>query len=494
MKKFLSRAWDMRRNYALAFALLIFYCAICMAQFFNAVEDQVEVRMEERVADVLEMQSDAIRGTLAVQFSTLKSAAHFAAQSTINSDELFCDENLRMLTSFKLHSYFSRTLLVNTSGIGYLNSGERIDVSESSYFHSVMKGADVLSQPLFSALVSGETDAGEKSVILAVPIWKDGQAIGLFGGSYDLAQVSNLLFSGVYDGHARSYIVDQYGQMICASGNTDVEEIVNILDTFAPDAQAISAQTLKDDFLHGRSGAFLCTHDFSQHTVAYRPLGLSSWMLVCAVPQEYVDIHYSFITQYEIVLFTAVFIGVSLFVIYAVALLRADRRLLSHQAKTDALSGLLNRAAAEEAIENLLRISGQVEGVMMLLDLDHFKDVNDSYGHQMGDRLIAQVGQTLLSTFRSTDYCCRLGGDEFLIFMRGSFAHEVVCERAQTLCDTLPTLLRDELSDVHWSLSVGVAYAPADGKTFGELYRSADKALYAAKNKGRSCYCFYEAS
>ena len=128
----------------------------------------------------------------------------------------------------------------------------------------------------------------------------------------------------------------------------------------------------------------------------------------------------------------------------------------------------------------------------MLMDLDHFKDVNDSYGHQMGDRLIAQVGQALLAAFRSTDYCCRLGGDEFLIFMCGTFSYEAVCERAQKLCDTLPLLLKDEISDVHWSLSIGVAYVPKDGDTFGELYRNADKALYAAKNKGRSCYCFYE--
>ena len=478
--------WRSSLTYSLiAFLILAAYCIACLLYYFSAVDGETDQRMQERVSEVVQIQCDAIRGTLAVEFATLQSASHFVTQMTIESGSLFCKNNLQLLDSFKMHSYFSRTMLMDVNGRGYLDSGEAVTLESNSYFQSVMNGTSVLTLPQ-------QLSNGERNVMLLVPVWKDAKAIGLFGGAYKLEIVSDLLFSDVCDGHAASYIADSSGNLICASGNV-VTNVQTIFEEFSLDEKSgMTADAIRQDFLHGRSGTFQCACGEERRTISYAPLGVSEWMLVCAVPQSYVHIQYDFIKRYEMLLFGSILMGCVLFLLYIIVLMHIDRTRLSYQAKTDALSGLLNRAAAEEAIENTLRLSGKKQGVMMLMDLDHFKDVNDSYGHQMGDRLIAQVGQALLAAFRSTDYCCRLGGDEFLIFMCGTFSYEAVCERAQKLCDTLPLLLKDEISDVHWSLSIGVAYVPKDGDTFGELYRNADKALYAAKNKGRSCYCFYE--
>lgn len=469
----------------IAFLILAAYCIACLLYFFTAVDGETNQRMQERVSEVVQIQCDAIRGTLAVEFATLKSASHFVTQMTIESGSLFCKNNLQLLDSFKMHSYFSRTMLLDANGRGYLNGGEAVTLESNSYFQSVMNGTSVLTLPQ-------QLSNGERNVLLLVPVWKDAKAIGLFGGAYKLEIVSDLLFSDVYDGHATSYIADSSGNLICASGNVSTNAQTIFEEIVLDKKSTMKPETFAQELLYGRSGSFQCACRKQGHTIAYAPLGVSEWVLLCAVPQSYVHMQYDFIKQYEVLLFGSILMGCALFLLYIIVLMHIDRTRLSYQAKTDALSGLLNRAAAEEAIENTLRLSGKMQGVMMLMDLDHFKDVNDSYGHQMGDKLIAQVGQALLATFRSTDYCCRLGGDEFLIFMCGTFSYEAVCARAQKLCDTLPLLLKDEIPDVHWSLSIGIAYVPKDGNTFGELYRNADKALYAAKNKGRSCYCFYE--
>ena len=165
------------------------------------------------------------------------------------------------------------------------------------------------------------------------------------------------------------------------------------------------------------------------------------------------------------------------------------RESLSAQAVRDALTGLYNRRYLEQALEReVLRASrsGRAVGVIML-DLDHFKDFNDSHGHEAGDTLLRTLGEYLVRHVRAEDIACRYGGEEFVVLLPEA-SPEMSLARAQELCkgvENLHTNFHGELLR-GVTASVGVAAFPGHGKTAQDLIGAADSAMYAAKRHGRN--------
>ena len=166
---------------------------------------------------------------------------------------------------------------------------------------------------------------------------------------------------------------------------------------------------------------------------------------------------------------------------------------LRFQALHDSLTGLPNRALIMDRIDQLLarnRRSGTA-GAALYIDIDDFKIVNDSLGHETGDRLLVAIAARLASTLRGADTIGRMGGDEFVVLIDGSdpmVAPELVAER---LLDVMqePFELDGSLTSLHANTSIGIAVG--DRATGGELLRDADIALYKAKAEGKNRYEFF---
>ena len=127
----------------------------------------------------------------------------------------------------------------------------------------------------------------------------------------------------------------------------------------------------------------------------------------------------------------------------------------------------------------------------MMMDVDYFKQINDTYGHAVGDRVLHKVGHLLKSSFRENDIVGRIGGDEFLIFMEGITSEEFAVRRMKNLQQYLRELPIEELEEHTLTCSMGAAFMPKDGTTFGELYKHADEALYTTKRNGRDGFRIY---
>ena len=167
---------------------------------------------------------------------------------------------------------------------------------------------------------------------------------------------------------------------------------------------------------------------------------------------------------------------------------------LSHQALHDPLTGLANRALfgdrLERAYQRVCRQGGM--GVVLILDLDDFKAVNDAFGHVMGDQLLIAVSHRLHSVTRSTDTLCRFGGDEFLYLAEG-IESEI---EAETVARRLIAVLADPFSlgatTVEQHVSVGISVWSSDDTDVEEFIRNADVALYKAKRQGKNKYVLFE--
>ncbi|MDD2213693.1 MAG: PAS domain-containing protein, partial [Oscillospiraceae bacterium] len=158
-------------------------------------------------------------------------------------------------------------------------------------------------------------------------------------------------------------------------------------------------------------------------------------------------------------------------------------------AVTDPLTGLLNRQAFADKVDFHLQASAsQDNNVIMMMDLDNFKAINDQYGHVKGDETLITVAKLLQQQLDEGELACRLGGDEFILFLPDQSRPVKVAERAEMLIRGVNQLM---MSDVRLSASLGLAVSPFDGNTFTELYRKADKAMYQVKMHGKNNFAFY---
>lgn len=165
---------------------------------------------------------------------------------------------------------------------------------------------------------------------------------------------------------------------------------------------------------------------------------------------------------------------------------------LKEQAERDALTKLLNKTSTQQLISDYLEShESHALSAMMIIDLDNFKLVNDNYGHLYGDAILSQVGSTLKSLFRSHDIVGRIGGDEFLVFLRDLPNETILQDRCQLLVDTLRKMFCQQTPDLNVSCSIGAVVSPSYGNTYADLFRHADEALYLSKSKGKNTYNIY---
>ncbi|MBQ7474181.1 MAG: EAL domain-containing protein [Oscillospiraceae bacterium] len=166
---------------------------------------------------------------------------------------------------------------------------------------------------------------------------------------------------------------------------------------------------------------------------------------------------------------------------------RSVREKLSHEASHDALTGLFNRGAYDLLMES----TDKRHMALILIDVDYFKTVNDTYGHAVGDRVLKRVADLMRASFRSVDILCRTGGDEFVVVMTrvNSSMSQLVRSKIGRMNDLLQHP-KDDLPPV--SLSVGVAFSDRENPQ-GDIFRDADAALYEVKKAGRrGCRIFGE--
>jgi diguanylate cyclase (GGDEF)-like protein len=174
-------------------------------------------------------------------------------------------------------------------------------------------------------------------------------------------------------------------------------------------------------------------------------------------------------------------------------LLQQRGEILEHLAHHDVLTGLPNRLLIVDRLgQAIAHASASDEKVAVIfIDLDHFKDINDSLGHRVGDQLLKEVGSRLRETIRGPDNVGRLGGDEFVIFLTESQPFENAVILVQRIIDgfTKPFLLGG--MEIYITASIGVTYFPMDGETVEALLKNADTAMYSVKAKGKNHYQFF---
>ncbi len=169
--------------------------------------------------------------------------------------------------------------------------------------------------------------------------------------------------------------------------------------------------------------------------------------------------------------------------------LEEENKYLQEKAERDSLTSLLNRAATEDAVEFYLSKCGpESRCAMMVLDIDDFKAINDTYGHLQGDQLLISISDILRHHTRKNDVVGRFGGDEFIVFITDTQNDEIVIKKIHDFATEIRGLSETLNIDMPVSVSFGVTLTSRENTSFGEMFYMADKALYMAKRSGKDRY------
>ncbi|NCB93351.1 MAG: diguanylate cyclase [Clostridia bacterium] len=169
------------------------------------------------------------------------------------------------------------------------------------------------------------------------------------------------------------------------------------------------------------------------------------------------------------------------------------KKKLKQQLDMDMLTNLRNRSAIERSVEQYVHESNK-NAILIIMDLDNFKSVNDLMGHAYGDMVLQLVGEYLKDAFRKSDIVSRLGGDEFVVFLPAVEEMESVTEKLTNLIKRIESIKIESQKTCLLSASIGVAQYPEDGCSFEILYRRADAALYHVKRDKKGRYAIYDAN
>lgn len=166
---------------------------------------------------------------------------------------------------------------------------------------------------------------------------------------------------------------------------------------------------------------------------------------------------------------------------------------LLEKTQRDPSTMLYNKTTTEMLAKQYLEYESDCVHALMVIDIDNFKKINDTMGHLFGDAVLIEVAQRLRDLFEKTDVVGRIGGDEFLVLLRGDQSREIMEGKAQSVCGAFRSIRLPVQDNFQITASIGMAVYPSDGPSYQELFQKADKALYHLKHGGeKNRYAFYE--
>ncbi len=473
-------------------AMLLFIAAVTISLlvFLVGVQSSIESGSQNAIKTNVSRQSEHVWSILDIHYGYLNGIAAEMGKS----DELMSKSNKDMLVSLRKATNLERVALFDADGNAYYDNGAIKNVASRRYFKEAMDGHESLSDPLESSVDK------ETRVVLAVPVRKDGKVVGVLGGSYNVTSLSRMLFNDFFGGIGYTLITTCEGEIIAHDGDAAYHKI-NYGDNFFEfyDAKILlGGSTLKDvekDFAEGKEGLIKMrssSGNESDKYLAYTDLGMNDWMICYVIPVSEAQKTYNFIRKYEL-MFTAAFI-VMIFILlgYVFRKSKAHNKLLLQAAQIDGLTGAFNKRSTEERINDILWENPKETHMFVIMDLDRFKEVNDRYGHMIGDEVLRNFGNLLKEYFREEDVIGRIGGDEFVVLMRKIEHKENAVERIENLIKKMEECYLAEMDGENVTISAGISFAPECGNSYMDLYKAADTALYETKKAGRNGYHIYK--
>ncbi len=498
---------------------------------------------QQHYAQLIDNQSNASEKHLADFYSFQADNLHFATQlppyqnlllaAQSPEDERY-QEALAIATELQLmakntNNYLDQSLLLNNDGLVLSASSEELVGQNLAHHPAFLQGR--YSSGVASAVEPAEN--GQKIMLAKAVVDGENRQLGVMMRLINLDFLSRYIHSLEIGETGYLYVLDKEGNTLShyyddrvsltPAADSDLRGLDALIETIRGGQIAQTPTSFFDYTLHGQK---------IQANYQYDPV--SGWTVVAAIPYEEIYGSARLINLSIVLIALSVMVislGVGLWVIRGVTKplayfnekiksiaagnlhepctytgkdefaelchstnqmtqnLLLSQQALSSAAMTDTLTGLPNRKAIYATMDTLF--SGEKQQAALLIDLDGFKDVNDTLGHDYGDDVLVSVAKVLQNEQRETVFPCRLGGDEFFLFVSAYQSEEEVMELAFRILHNIQRITTAKEATICISASIGVAYAEPADKNKSRLMKKADLAMYEIKKSGKSmCKAF----
>ncbi|MFN2464058.1 MAG: diguanylate cyclase [Candidatus Dormibacteria bacterium] len=395
-------------------------------------------------------------------------------------------------------------LLLDPAGLVVLSNeaGEQgQDFSQQEFF---TRGLAAPADNPYVSDISLAEDHRTQILYISLPV-RDaiGKVLGVAAVRLSPEHVASPLFTRhLLSQHQTGFLLNQNGVILANSANPALNyQTVGTLDPVQaeivrkqfgiPQVQSLHLEDLADRATGSATDSgFTTAHLLGSRendVIGYAPVSRQRWTVMVSEDQAVFTAAVNDLTRNQLLntLILAVIIG-SLVILAGRMFETTERESLS-----DPLTGLANRRFFQEILLREMRRAQRSNQPLALIiaDIDHFKGVNDTYGHTVGDEVLEQVGTIMLASVRATDFVIRYGGEEFVVLMpetRSADAVAVADKLRKTIGDTILESTSRPGMTLKVSISAGVAALPGDGQTGEQLILRADRALYWAKENGRN--------
>lgn len=470
----LRQEFKFTRKCFLVIVTSIILVAFSVAVFLANLNSKVDAKVKEVLLNEVASHQKNLESKIEVQFQELEGISRHLSNLDTRDIEMI----IKVTSSFISDEGFNRIVVAFDDGIGYLNDGSSYNISERLYFQEIFKGSTRCSEPVDSII------DGQHRLALSVPIYNGNEVVGMLMGSYNMALLSEVEFSELYDNQGYTYIIDSTGNLVLNDQRMGNYKN-NIYEHFRENHILNEEQLIKlnEDITERTSNCILVDGIKTKRYLVYVPLNFNDWIICYSVPVDNAFQDYQFIIQYETYFIITVAVILLVTVFYILIINRKERLILLKKADYDSLTGLYNRSKITDLIKMHI-ISDNPFG-LAILDIDDFKKINDTYGHPVGDAILKSIGIILKKELKE-DIVGRLGGDEFVIIIKDVTTINLVIQRLERACNEIALIKLSDHPKIKVTCSCGLAVAPKDGETAEALYKAADSALYIAKSIGKN--------
>ncbi len=378
-------------------------------------------------------------------------------------------------------------------GIARTSMGKEIDISGYAYFEQIAAAEEV------SYIVANDEISGQEAIIVAVPVMNNpGQHVVVYCSVDKIKEIMNV--SMEFNRKSFSVLMNVDGDyLIKGSGNTNYFGGDNLWELVKTEENKSSVAGASLIIKNGNPGVLKAVVAGEARSLVYYPIDAQDWVFVVGVSQKYVDEQENgqWNDARSMLLQLVAIVVIFIFTVGVIDMLGKKReeernKLLHEKADTDLLTGLNNKLATETKIKEYIQDNPDKLGMMFIIDLDDFKKINDTRGHAFGDEVLRSFGSKIGTVFRVSDIIGRVGGDEFIIFLKYLKNDANTIAEAKKLEDFFESFIVGDYVKYSVCASIGAAVYPEHGTDFESLYKAADKALYKAKQRGKNQLAFFD--
>lgn len=470
--------------------------AVIVVAILSSFGIRMNTDARNQVARTYQKESEKIGFQYEKELYALSKVAETCSRELVDEKELFDEDHVFLIKQIAEATRIANIFIID-------NDYTAIDMHSRTYtdINKMPRYERVFGQKLSTNRIITNSD-GNKVFLIIKPISSNLVVKGYLMIEYKPSIMNSLLDDPQFSSRRSYYLISAEGDVIeCAGLSVPVfEKGTNINESsegllYIDGSYSQFRQAIQDC----RSGFQQVVISGEGKYVFYSPIKYYKAMIMTVVDTADVERSNASSTKnirnmmlnigLTIGLFILVIIGVSVF---NKAKYNVESEDLQNKADTDQLTDLYNKMATERLIKEYLAGEGK-DSVSMLfvLDVDNFKKINDTKGHAFGDQVLSQLGHEIRAWFRVNDIVGRIGGDEFMVFIKDVKDPEVIKREGSRIKQFFEGFSVGEYSKYSPTASVGGAVYPNDAKDFDSLYKAADKAVYKSKREGKNRVSFY---